>query len=393
MAPCAADSIPEVWRRRHPTRDEPEPTDSASCRARRRLGVAPLRHPSLEVARPMAAHPTEGASDRAPRPMGLDGTAFDLPDAPEDARTSGRPATGRAEGASPRVRLLAPCEPGTHAIGGRAIEPTCQGEPSRVAPPLGHLGPGLLLIRDRGPFSDEPIRSVCERGARPLARVGSNAAPRPVRRPADGSYPAGICPGEADRRRGARGLPVRVIACTHDDPDPPGAGERHRPIADLTDPERLPAHEAPPVDPERWGRELAFDEVEAHPGGRVVPIRSRTPAGVVQGACGLVPAHDVVRRVMHDAAVVAGRGPDRLSSIDSSRELRCPLPESPAASAATWYQGLRREVRRQVLRPRRDGWHARVIKREMSDWPKKRPEHRDPPRPTETFREAVVLII
>lgn len=40
--------------------------------------------------------------------MGLDGTTLDLPDTPEDACTFGRPATGRAAGAFPRVRLLAP---------------------------------------------------------------------------------------------------------------------------------------------------------------------------------------------------------------------------------------------------------------------------------------------
>ncbi len=42
MALFAADSIPKVWRRLHPTRD-PEPDDSAFTQARRRLGVAPLR--------------------------------------------------------------------------------------------------------------------------------------------------------------------------------------------------------------------------------------------------------------------------------------------------------------------------------------------------------------
>src|SRR3954451_4215374 len=43
MALFAADSIPRFWRRLHPTRDPPEPTDSAFSQARRRLGVAPLR--------------------------------------------------------------------------------------------------------------------------------------------------------------------------------------------------------------------------------------------------------------------------------------------------------------------------------------------------------------
>jgi hypothetical protein len=124
-----------------------------------------------------------------------------------------------------------------------------------------------------------------------------------------------------------------------------------------------------------------------------VPVRSKTPAGVVQEIYGLMLAHYVVRRVMHDAAVVASQDPDRLSFIDSLRVLQCQLPESPHVATETWYQRLLREVRRQTLRPRRDRWYARVIKRKMSNWMKKRPEHRNPPQPTKPFREAVVLLI
>jgi hypothetical protein len=96
---------------------------------------------------------------------------------------------------------------------------------------------------------------------------------------------------------------------------------------------------------------------------------------------------------MHVAAVVASQDPDRLSFIDSLRVLQCQLPESPALSTETWYQRVLREVRRQRLRPRRDRWYARVIKRKMSNWMKKRPEHRSPSQPTKPFREAVVILI
>src|SRR5579859_5956560 len=36
-------SIPQVWRRLHPSTDVPEPVESAFTQARQRLGVAPLR--------------------------------------------------------------------------------------------------------------------------------------------------------------------------------------------------------------------------------------------------------------------------------------------------------------------------------------------------------------
>src|SRR4051795_10118805 len=268
MALFAADSIPKVWRRLHPTRDEPEPTDSAFAQARRRLGVAPLRQLFEETARPMATHQTVGAFYRGWRLMGIDGTTLDLPDTSENARTFGRPTPGRAEGAFPRVRLLALCELGTHAVCGLAIKPIRHGESSMVGQLLDHLGPGMLLVWDRGFFSYELIRSVCGRGAHLLARVKSNTVLRPLYRLADGSYVAKIYPGAGDRRHDTRGLMVRVIEYTHDDPNRPGAGERHRLITDLLNPDDLPASEAPLVYYERWEEESAFDEIKTHLSGR-----------------------------------------------------------------------------------------------------------------------------
>ena len=242
---------------------------------------------------------------------------------------------------------------------------------------------------------DQRIRERDPRNVRNLnlARVKSNTVLRPIRRLVDGSYLAKVYPSDADRRRDMRGLMVRVIEYTHDDTHRPGAGERHRLITDLTNPEDLPASEAPVVYHERWEEELAFDEIKTHLSGRAVLIRSKTPAGVVQEIYGLVFAHYVMRRVMHDSTVVASQDPDRLSFIDSLRVLQCQLPESPAMTIETWYQRLLREVRRQVLRPRRDRWNPRVIKRKMSNWMKKRPHHRNLPQPTKPFREAIVLII
>src|SRR5436305_15262873 len=54
MALFAADSIPKVWRRLHPTRDEPEPDDSAFPPARPRLGVAHPPRLLLVLDRPVA---------------------------------------------------------------------------------------------------------------------------------------------------------------------------------------------------------------------------------------------------------------------------------------------------------------------------------------------------
>lgn len=130
-----------------------------------------------------------------------------------------------------------------------------------------------------------------------------------------------------------------------------------------------------------WEQEVTLDEIKTHLNGRAVPIRSETPAGVVREIYGLMPAHYVVRWVIHDAAVVAMHDPDRLSFIDSLRVLQCRLPESPGRDVEDWYQLLLKEVRRQELRPRRNRRNARVIKQEMSRSEKKRSMHLRPPQP------------
>lgn len=393
MALFAADSIPKAWRRLHPTRDEPEPTDSAFSQARRRLGVAPMRRLFLETARPMATHQTIGAFHRGWRLMGVDGTVLDLPDTPENARTFGRPGGGRSDGAFPQVRLLALCELGTHAVCGLAIKPLRHGEPSMVGQVLEFLGPGDLLIWDRGFFGYALIASILDRGAHLLARAKSDSALPVLRRLDDGSYLSKLYPDASARAGDRGGLWVRVVEYAHDDPNRPGTGERHRLITDILNPHDLPAREAPLIYHERWEQELAFDEIKTHLSDRDIPIRSKKPAGVVQEIYGLVLAHYVTRRVMHDAAASASHDPDWISFVDSLRVIQCQLPESPSKPAEAWYRGLLREVRRQRLRPRRDRWHPRVVKRKMSKWKKKRPQHRRTPQPTKPFREAIVLLI
>jgi hypothetical protein len=382
--------VPQVWRRLHPGVDAPDPVPSAFCQARDRLGVPPLRRLFEDVAHPMATHQTVGATYRGWRLMGLDGTTLDLPDTPANAQAFGRPGTDRAAGAFPQLRLLALCELGTRAICGLAIKPGRRNEQVMAGPLLDRLGPGMLLVWDRGFFGFPLVERVLRTGAHLLARVPATAALRPTRRLDDGSYLAELHP---PRGRAGPVLEVRVIEYTHDDPNRPGCGRRNRLLTDLVNPADLPAAEAPVVYHERWEQELAFDELKTHLSGRDVPVRSKTPAGVVQEVYGLVLAHYLIRRVIHDAAVTASADPDRVSFAGTLRVLWCQLPESPGRPPADWYRDLLREVRRQRLGPRRDRWYPRVIKRKMPYWGKKRAEHLHPPQPTKPFREAVVVLI
>jgi hypothetical protein len=112
---------------------------------------------------------------------------------------------------------------------------------------------------------------------------------------------------------------------------------------------------------------------------------------VVQELYGLFLAHRVIRQVMTDAAGQRRLDPDRLSFTGTLRVLQCRLHESPRQAARDWYDGLLREVGRQELRPRRDRWYPRVVKRKMKKWDKKRPHHHHPPQPSKPFAESIVI--
>lgn len=393
MSLFATHSIPKVWRCLHPHSDLPEPNDSAFTKARRRLGVAVFRQLFQEVAQPMGSPGTPGAFHRGWRLMGIDGTTFDMPDTPENERIFGRGGNQRSPNAFPQVRVLALYELGTHAICDLALRPIHGSEQRMVPHLLRSLHPGMLLLWDRGFFGFDLVNSVLQRGCHLLARVKtSQLIFQRLRTLHDGSYLTTIYPCYQDRLHERNGRIVRLIEYTHDDPNRPGKGMVNRLLTDLLDPIELPALEAASLYHERWEIELAFDEIKTHLNGRELLLRSKTPRGIVQELYGLFLAHRILRQVMLDAAATQKLDADRLSFTDSLRVLQCHLHEAPTQSVAEWYERLVAEVGRQKLRPRRNRWYPRVVKRKMKKWDKKRPKHHHPPQPTKPFADSTVIV-
>lgn len=397
MSLFATHSIPKVWRNLHPHSHRPEPDSSAFAYARQRLGVTPLRELFRELGRPIAAPGTPGAFYRSWRLMGIDGTVFDMPDTEVNERIFGRGGNQRSPTAFPQLRVLALCELGTHAICDFALRPIRHSEQAMVPHLMRSLQPGMLLLWDRGFFSYELIEAVRRRGCRLLARVkASQLVFERLQELPDGSYLSAVYPSYADRTHQRNGRTVRIIEYTHNDPKRPGCGQKNRLLTDLLDPADLPAHRAAVLYHERWEEELAFDEIKTHLNGREVLLRSKTPRGVVQELYGLMLAHRLIRQVMSDAAEATGASgaaldPDRLSFTDSLRVVQSQLHEAPAHSVAEWYGRLLVEVRQQQLRPRRNRWYPRVVRRKIKKWDKKQPHHRKPPQPSKTFADAVVI--
>jgi hypothetical protein len=392
MSLFATHSIPMVWRALHPCLTTPEPDDSTFTKARYRLGVAPLRELFQEIALSFAPAGTPGVFYRSLRLMGIDGTVFDIPDTPANERIFGRGGNQRSPNAFPQVRVLALCELGTHAICDFALRPVNHGEQAMVPTLTRSLQAGMLLLWDRNFFGFDLIKSVLDRGSHLLARVKtSQLIFQRVRDLPDGSYLTKIYPTPYDRIKDRNGRIVRLIEYTHNDPTRQGRGETHRLLTDLVDPADLPALEAPLVYHERWDHELVFDEIKTHLNGRPVHLRSKTPRCVVQELYGLFLAHRIIRQVMSDAAEPQKLKPNRLAFMDSYRVLQSHLHEAPTCSIEVWYQRLAQEVGRQILRPRRNRWYPRVIRRKMKKWDKKRPKHKNPPQPSKPFADSIVI--
>ena len=378
---------------------ETSPGRSTLCMARQRLGVAPLRHLFSTVVRPLAEPTTPGAFYKQWRLMGIDGTVLDVPDSPANDAAFGRPTGSRGDGAFPQIRKLSLVELGTHVEVALTIK-HCRGdERAMLEPLLRHLDATMLLLLDRGFFSYWVWKQLTATGVKLLVRVTSQLILKPIQNLADGSYLAKVYPSTYARQKDRDGIVVRVVRYTLDDPERVGHGQVHVLLTNLLDEAECPASELIILYHERWEEELTFDEQKTHQDPRRATkpahLRSETPAGVIQEVYALALGHFTIRALMFSAAETVGLDPDRLSFTGCHQILKCRLPECNSTTPQTfeeWYRALLWEMQQERTEPRRNRINPRVIKRKMSKWKKKRPEHRNLPPPAKTFQQSVVML-
>jgi hypothetical protein len=390
---CCRDCYRQVFRWLRPFHPDSTPPRSTFTEARHRLGVAPMRYLALDVVRLLGTPETPGAFHRGMRLMALDGFTVDLPDTPKNDRAFGRPDGHRAPGAFPQARVVALCETGSHVFWRWMIKPYRTGEITMAHKLLDELRPDMLPLWDRNFLSYRTLTEVRRTGAHLLARIKSNWIFEPIRVLPDGSYLAKSYASAKDRRDDRNGIVVRVIEYTFDDPGRPGSGQVHRLLTTLLDPAEDPAEMLIILYHERNEQEMAIDELKTHRRERPV-LRSQTPGGIVQELYGLLLGHYVVRVLMQEVAKRRGIDPQRLSFTGTLKILRCRLPEclSSDRGRRRWYEALLREIGEEVLPERRNRINPRVIKRKMSNWPKKRPEHRPYPQPEKEFHKSIVML-
>jgi hypothetical protein len=373
----------------------PLPNDSAIAYRRYQLGVRPVAALFHRICRPLASPQTPGAFLFGLRLMAIDGTVEDAPDTPENVAYFGRYPGDRGDSAFPQVKAVYLCECGTHTVVDAGFWPCLTSERVGGFRMLRSVGPGMLVMWDQGFHSFDMLVKTRARGAQVLSRLPPPVKPQFLRALPDGSYLAWLAPSEYHRRRKGERLLVRIVEYTLTDPHRPGWGELHRLVTTLLNPRRYPALDLVCGYHERWEFELAIDEMDTHQRLAGRPLRSRKPLGVLQELYGLLLAHYAVRFLMHEAALQAGIDPDRISFVRAVRQIQDAVPDFQIAARELLpglYQRLLRDIAAEPLPPRRNRTNPRVVKRKMSKFKLKRPQHYHWPQPTRPFRAAIALI-
>lgn len=253
----------------------------------------------------------------------------------------------------------------------------------------------MLVMWDRGFHDYDMLARARRRDAHVLGRLPAHVKPQRTGTLSDGSYLAYLQPSDYQRRKQGERLLVRIVEYTLTDPALPGYGETHRLVTTLLDPDSCPALDLACAYHERWEIEVVIDEVDTHQ--RLVgrPLRSLKPVGVIQELYGLLIAHYAVRFLMHEAARQADLDPDRLSFVHALRVIADAIPEFQMVTLDQLDQlhaRLLQDIADGRIPERRQRSNPRVVKRKMSNFRLKRPEHQNWPQPTLSFRQSVALI-
>lgn len=379
----------------HPNAPTLPPGAPALVYRRRQLGVRPMATLFHRICQPMASEETPGAFRFGLRLMAIDGSVETLANTPANVARFGKHTTDRGPVAYPQALGVYLCECGTHAVVDAGLWPCHASEREGARRLLRSVEPGMLVLWDRGFHSFTLLRDARHRGAHVLGRLPAGAHPRRIRKLPDGSCLVWISSWEPDRQKG-EGLIVRLLEYTLTDPALPGYGESHRLVTTLLDPADAPARELAETYHDRWEIEGVFDEKDTHQRRPGVPLRSQSPVGVIQEWYGLLIAHYAVRFLLQEAAQRTGTAPTRLSFIHALRMLRITLVGFQLADPVllpALYERLLEKIAQRPLSERRCRSNPRVVKRQQSKFPVKRPEHRQLSPPLyRSFQEAILLI-
>jgi hypothetical protein len=290
------------------------PAASSLCRARRRIGAAPLRLLFETLAGPVGGRGQPGVFYRGLRAVAVDGTCLHVPaDRAVTGRYRARPGKGQqAEAGYPLLRLAALVECGTRAVLAAAFGPEAGGELAYAGQLTGALDATMLLLADTAFDAAQFLREVTGTRAQFLVRSAARRRPTPLRRLPDGSYLARVGYGVLPEL-----LTVRVVEAviTVTLKDGTQTTEQWRLLTSLLDHARYPARELVALYHERWQAETTYYSLkDTILDGRV--LRSRTTPGIDQEVWALLTVYQALIRAAADTAFTRpGLDTDRISFI------------------------------------------------------------------------------
>ena len=296
------------------------PSKSGIFQARVRLGFEAVEALFRRVARPLASAATPGAWLGGRRLVAIDGCCLDVADTPENATFFGRPGVNKGEKAAfPQARVVAVAECGTHAVFDAVVGAYGTAEVVLARELIGRVGPGMVLLADRGFYGFRLWKAAVESGADLLWRMRSSQRLDPIEILPDGSYLAKVFEVHNYKRRGD-GITVRVIDYTLDDGRP--NDNRYQLITTILDPDDVSATDLAVAYAQRWEIEGVLDELKTHQRGPRAVLRSKSPNLVVQEIWGYLCCHYAIRTLMWEAAAHTGTDPDRVSFVAALRITR-----------------------------------------------------------------------
>ena len=353
----------------------PVPSSTALTRARRRVGVAPLRELFDRLRGPRATQAAPGAFLAGLRLVAWDGTQLDVPasDVNDAVFVPARSRKGAA--AFGKVRLLSLIEAGTHAVIDAVFGTDSeQVLAARLAP---SLRPGMLLLADRN-FPSWKLWAHCaETGAHLLWRIkASQLLPR-IGTFTDGSWLAMLPKPGTNRRSGCW---VRVIeyTVTATITDPATGNLVHRTelfrlLTTITSPHQAGAADLAACYRQRWESENGYQELKTFQRGARTILRSAEPDGVYQELYAYLITYQAIRSLIVTAAG-EDIDPDRLSFTIALRAVRRWITTAATAPPAV----LADAVTLVLLEIRQDQHHRRnrsgprAVKRSQASYPAKR---------------------
>ncbi len=384
MALWRADSIPNVFARllarargRRAWVGLRPVTDGALAHARERLGAPPLRALFDEVARASTPEPTFHGR----RVYTLDGTVLSVADTQANGAAFGRHHASNGTTAFPSMRALTLTSTTSRAVRGACFSPYATSEMAAVSRVVDVLGPGDLVLLDRGFMGAWLFDAIRRRGADYVCRVRASVRPRLLRRRGPGDFEVEFRSGRpADRQ--ADGRRIRVAARLVEYRI--GGGELARLLTSLVD-EDVSAREIAELYHERWEAETTLDEIKTHlaaprHGAVDLPFRAKSPELVEQEFWATLSAFNLVRRLIEGAARVHRIPPRRISFTDAlavvtstwaSRDLR---GEDLVRAYVTLCDDLAGCVLDRWRRPR---LCPRKIRRRTARYPVKKPADRE----------------